>query len=261
MTSSVLVGFKPSYHGVVLAAGRNTRLTGVIPSYHKPLMVVNGRPLVVNIVRELSAFCSTITVIVSPENAGVITEVLEANSLLTGDVNIVLQPRARGPGEAVLRGMRAGQGENRTIIICADNIIPAEDYARALELDAEAGLNDPLHTVTVSTIATNDYDEARRFTRVYGNRFVEGVDSVGDDNGYYYCWVGPLIVPTEAAESVYVRAVNRYHQSACGAEGPKEVKVSGPLNDISNLTVIMADGHSVDIGTSDSLFQVIKESA
>lgn len=254
MSSSVIVGFKPTYHGVVLAAGRNTRLAGVIPSYHKPLMVVNGRPLVVNIVRELLTFCETVTVVVSPENAGVISEVLDANYLIDDQVNLVLQPRAKGPGEAVLRAMRAGSNENRTMIVCADNIIPPGDYNEVLDQDTDAcRTHDPETVVTASTVTSlHDY-EAERFTRIHDGHFLEGVPGGHNERGEYACWIGPLVVPTLAAERAYRESRDWQIQ--------EELKVSGPLNLIPHLIIRRAEGNSVDIGTSDSLFQVIKETA
>ena len=35
---------------VVLAAGKNERLEGVVAPYHKPLIVLNGRPLIKSLV-------------------------------------------------------------------------------------------------------------------------------------------------------------------------------------------------------------------
>lgn len=246
-----------SYDAVILAAGRNSRLKGVVPSFYKPLVIVNGRPLIVTIVRNVLAYVQHAVVVVSPENCLPITEVLRDNGFLDDwRVSIIIQPGARGPGEGLFRALRSCRSR-RTLLICADNIIPGVDYHTAFEADDRAlarqvGDRDgawPIVTASVTII--DDAASAARFTRVSPeqNEFIEDVPAPAGvwKDGSYRCWVGPLIFDTRESECLFA--------AACGSSlaNWNEVKISGIFNNIDNLEINWVAGSSVDIGTSESL--------
>jgi GTP:adenosylcobinamide-phosphate guanylyltransferase len=60
---------------VILAAGRGARLNGIAAPFHKPLLIVNGMPLIVQLVRAAHATfrgsdeTARVVVVVAPENA------------------------------------------------------------------------------------------------------------------------------------------------------------------------------------------------
>lgn len=234
------------YDGVVLAAGKNTRLKGLVPSYYKPLVIAHGKPLIVGIVRNLLDHCNHVVVTVSPENCIPISEVLMDNDLYSNRITLLVQPTARGPGEALYRAMRCCHAE-RIILACGDNVIPKDDFTTTVGVD-EKGDSD----VTVSAIATTDYDEASRFTRVIksdgGWEFVENREGGLHADGLYYCWVGPIIFDRENMEHTLAQLVLSQGQDA-------EIKISPALNILKPEEVALVRGRSVDIGTSEALVQ------
>jgi len=247
-----------TYGAVILAAGRNTRLKGLIPSYHKPLVIVNGKPLLVGIIQNLLQLVNSIAVVVSPQNAQVISEVL-SDCDLAASVSIIVQPEAKGPGDAVIRG-QVGAVAERLVVICADNIIPKSDLLSAINQDtiicSSLTVEDAESRVTVSHTETSDDSEASRFTRVKkvdGTwNFIENAPGGAWEDGNYRCWVGPLI----ADRFSLVTAIRQLHSLRSETQ---ELKIGPALNFIQNVDVELVPGHSYDIGTSDALFEASRE--
>lgn len=248
------------YDGIILAAGRNTRLRGVVPSYHKPLMIVNGRPLVVSLVKNTLLVTETVTVLVSPENCGPIAEVLDCNDVLDHRVNLVVQPSARGPGDGLYRALQATTAE-RIVLVCGDNVVPVQDLLNTVDTD-EFATRQP-NLVTASVMLTTDEADARRFTRIPEklDEFIETDPAYLDlhdawaGRGYwsdkhYRCWVGPLIFDREVAEKIFRAKVLSYKI------GDPECKISRAFNGVPGLLIQVVPGNSVDIGTSDALIQL-----
>lgn len=248
------------YDGVVLAAGKNTRLKGVVPSYYKPLMVINGKPLIVTIVRNALFFCKHVVVVVSPQNAQAISEVLDDNSLFACElgkgprVTLVVQPKALGPGDGLRHGMQACRSK-RILLLLGDNIIPAADFQRIVKEDYTNVMADEKNTgiVTVSTTIINNYEDSQRFTRIVPNlmkhkqlTFIEGIPGTMNLQNEYLCWIGPMIFDRAEAEFEFTRA---FH------EIKGELKVSGPISNLKNLSITCVPGSSVDVGTSDALLE------
>lgn len=237
------------YEGVILAAGRNTRLAGIVPSYYKPLLIVQGKPLVVRLTQDLRSLCASVTVIVSPENSAPICDVLYANGLLDANTNIVVQPMARGPGEGLYRGLRCTRPGSRIILACGDNLIPRDDFLGAVEEDEGAdGL-----TVTTCVSWTEDETEATRFTRVseLRNEFIENRPGGKLKTGGWNTWVGPLIFSRDNALLLFQDEVLRYKN------GDPEIKISPVLNGLHPLKIRLVSGHSFDIGTSGALLEKV----
>ena len=63
---------------IILAAGRNERLHGTVPAFMKPLLLVDGQPLIVRLVREaldagvLETYdeVGRVIVVAAPQNVG-----------------------------------------------------------------------------------------------------------------------------------------------------------------------------------------------
>lgn len=242
------------YDGIILAAGKNTRLKGIIPSYHKPMLLVNGRPLILTITQHLLDRCERVVLVVSPENCGPITELLIAAGLASDRVHIVIQPEAKGPGEAILRALLVCKSE-RVLIALGDNVIPTQDFDNVLEADFKGIKANPSYAsehITISFVPVEDDSEAERFTRILGTEFIEGSPG-GKFQGVYRCWTGPLIADLQALEN----ALLQLHRKS--AVAGLETKISPALNYIEHRTVTAVEGGSVDIGTSDALLQLNQE--
>lgn len=171
---------------VILAAGRGSRLDGIAAPFWKPMMVVNGAPLIVTVVRQAgeAADGNRVVLVVSPENAQPICQLLES-AWLEEIPDIVVQPAPVGPGDALLRaGPLLGK---RVLQLCADNVTPDAD------LRALAACTEPL---VVGVREIENQAEAERFTLIAEDHtFSEGVGAAGMRwaDGKYRAWLGPIV--------------------------------------------------------------------
>lgn len=233
------------HDGLILAAGKNTRLAGVVPSYYKPLVIVNGRPLIVNLTRDLLQRCQNVVIVVSPENAAPISDVIESNGLLSPRVSLVLQPVASGPGDAVERGLKCVENQH-VLLALGDNIIPSSDLDAIIAARVERGFDGSY--VVVSTTETDDPKQAQRFTRItQDGHFVEGIPGGHNSRGTYTCWIGPVSLGTIALRAA-LKQLRAKHQDRV-----TELKISPAFELIEHRIVVTVPGNSVDIGTSDAL--------
>lgn len=190
-------------HIVITAAGRGSRLKSIVPEYYKPLVLLNGRPLIRTLVEislsETQHDASRVTVVVSPLNAKPISDVLPH------DINFVLQPEPVGLPDAILRGVATSR-EPDTLVICGDNIVSLPDLQLVMnKLREQPGLRS-----VVATRAFFNDDDAARYTLINTTR--DGPmfwrpqspnelaqpawrGRAGDDP--WLAWIGPIGVPTE----------------------------------------------------------------
>mgnify|MGYP002362850258 CR=1 FL=1 len=238
------------YDSIILAAGRNTRLKGIIPSYHKPLVLVNGVPLIVSLVSDALAFTQRVIVVVSPENCAPIIDLLAANDLLSHRVKLVVQAEARGPGDSLYQGLAAAQAE-RVVLICGDNRIPTADFRQVIDADALwRSKYEASKIVTACTSLIRAEDSAIRFTRVdmLKKEFVEGrPGGFNPASKGYICWIGPLVFDRVVAEKIFEGKIVGHKP------GDPEIKISEAFNVVEDLLIISQPGSSFDIGTKESL--------
>ena len=185
---------------IVLAGGSNERLKSVIPSFHKPLLVINGRPLVVDIVDKILQATSSsdrVIVVCSPHNVNAIADVVSHVALTGADeIDFVVQPQPIGIVDATVRGLRAADSEH-VMVVCADNIIPA-----AVLKNMVRRKGDDVPAIATATVLG---PAARRFTRVITD--VDkgvAVDFIEDKaaeltEAEYVCWVGPVVMQRNLA--------------------------------------------------------------
>ena len=175
-------------HAVILAAGRNERLWGAVPPFMKPFIEIDGESLMETHLREATDRSNRVVVVGSVENADKI------RPLLTDDSRLVIQPSPVGPGDALMRGLEACD-DAYALVICADNIIPRAVYDEMLG-PAHARANG--FTVVTTVVEGED---AARFTRYTSdNRWTEGpLNDLPRNSSGYQCWLGPVLIPREAA--------------------------------------------------------------
>lgn len=184
---------------VILAAGRGARLDGIAAPFHKPLLIVNGLPLIVQLVRAVSETFNScverdarIVVVVAPENAQAIAAVLAAHEF--DDIHYVIQPLAHGPGDALRRGLAATQ-PGRSLVLMADNVISQSTLARVV---------DEATPYAIGCVEMAP-EHAARFTRHnwhtsgWDERVPIVSDHIAQSSGQVTCWVGPLIVDRDTA--------------------------------------------------------------
>lgn len=177
---------------VILAAGKGERLNGIAAAFHKPLLVVSGKPIVTQAVDFATQLGGTPIVVVAPENVGPISDVLGARH-----VRMVVQRRPRGPGEALALGLEMARGE-KVMVLMGDNI---STFADVKSVASAKG-----YGIGVQYVSR---EEARRFTwySCGSGTWAEKIDPVQADLdpsvGMALAWVGPLMVDREEALQYY----------------------------------------------------------
>ena len=93
---------------MVMAAGEGRRLRPITERWPKPVLPIDGRPVVATVLRELSAAgCDRVTV-VTGHLAEQVESLLGDGSAFGVHVTYVRQPRADGSADAVRRALAAG---------------------------------------------------------------------------------------------------------------------------------------------------------
>jgi dTDP-glucose pyrophosphorylase len=115
-----------------MAAGEGTRLHPLTETWPKPLMPIDGRPVIATLLRELAAAGFDRATVVT----GHLAEQLE---ILIGDgsafglaLDTVRQPEALGSADAVRRAMDTG-AKPPLFVTAADTVFARGDLARAVE--------------------------------------------------------------------------------------------------------------------------------
>ena len=174
--------------GVILAGGRGGRLNGVAATWLKPLLPIDGVPLITRAVDAAWEFCSRVAVVVAPQNAGAISDVLGPR-----EVTLIVQREPRGPGDALLVGLQVVRSEH-ALVLLADNVLGPRDVAQLVERRG----------VGVRRLPPEQSERFTRFDHVH-NRWVEKVPVEAnqiDSSNLVTCWVGPLVVDSEKAHDV-----------------------------------------------------------
>ena len=124
-------------HAVVIAAGEGRRLLPLTERWPKPLLPIDGRPVLATLLRELAAAGFDETTIV----VGRLGEEIEA---LVGDgsafglgVRYVEQPEPLGSADAVVRALAAGVAPP-LLVTAADTVYRAGDLAVAAKCWSES---------------------------------------------------------------------------------------------------------------------------
>lgn len=173
---------------VILAAGKGERLFGHVPAYHKPLLIVNGRSLVMGAIESVTEIVDgNIVVVVAPENAHPIVSLMR-DSGWNENYRIIIQPMANGPGRALALASEICYSD-RIVILCGDNVVRSEDVK--LMSDGYSGLVAGIRLL-------EDADIARSFTLFSPEG--EAIEKPADaeylrwPDGSFRVWLGPLCV-------------------------------------------------------------------
>jgi CTP:molybdopterin cytidylyltransferase MocA len=116
---------------IVMAAGEGRRLRPLTERWPKPVLPIDGRPVVATVLRELAAAgCSPVTVV-----TGHLAEQVEA--LLGGggfgaEVRFARQPRPEGSADAVARAVDSGAAPP-LVVATADTVFRRGDVAAFVE--------------------------------------------------------------------------------------------------------------------------------
>jgi len=236
---------------IVLAAGKNERLSGIVAPYHKPLLVVNGKPLIVKAVDSVVNIAERDTMVVGPINVGrvvIVCSPSNAQSLVNvfahtpyrRRIHWVIQPEAVGVVDAIARGAEVCTTEQVTVL-CGDNLFDVAQLERVITS----------HEPSVAVSRMEHSPECVRFTQVIGLDDNDDVKRVGrlplsqlDEDGVTV-WLGPVSLSREAIS-----------QSTLEADGHGSVD---SVEDLINYSISMTGplcvvyGNTVDVGVPEMM--------
>ena len=119
-------------HAVVLAAGEGSRLRPLTDRWPKPVLPIDGRPVIATLLRELAAAGCERVFVVTGYLAEQVEELVGDGSGFALDVLFVRQPRVLGSADAVQRALTAG-AEPPLLVTAADTVYTAGDVQRFVE--------------------------------------------------------------------------------------------------------------------------------
>jgi NDP-sugar pyrophosphorylase family protein len=173
-----------------MAAGEGRRLRPLTDRWPKPILPIDGRPVVATLLREVAASGITRAYVVTGYLAEQIETLLGDGSGFGLDVHYVRQPRADGSADTLRRALAAG-AEKPALVVAADTVFTRGDIARfmAAAEGADAAI----------AVRREPLPSGPGRTRV---RVVDGkVERVLDDDpanpfgGAPLWFIGPRIVP------------------------------------------------------------------
>jgi len=118
---------------IVMAAGEGRRLRPLTERWPKPILPIDGRPVIVTLLRRLEAEGLAPVTVVTGYLADPIERLLEVF-----DVRFVRQPEALGSADAVRRALANG-AELPAVVSAADSVFRSGDLRRFQEAFAETG--------------------------------------------------------------------------------------------------------------------------
>ena len=235
---------------IILAAGKNARLSSVVAPYHKPFVKLGGRTLFNRLVSDINEFFSPehIIIVAAPQNTATVIEELQYFRDTSTTYVLEVQDEPTGPGDALLLGLLQASSE-ATLCVMGDNYITPRDWSRF------SGAESALRNFNLVGVRTMQYPDASRMTIVdrRTQRVWEKVPELtlpNDIGPYYTVWCGPLALRTETA----IATLNVFKHKYPGVEVP-----IGPLIPTMGPWGIVNLKDTVDIGDPKTLAEVMEK--
>jgi NDP-sugar pyrophosphorylase family protein len=124
-----------------MAAGEGTRLRPLTERWPKPVLPIDGRPVVATLLRELAAFGFELVVVVTGYLAEQVEELIGDGAAFGLEVRYARQPGVLGSADTVRRALAAG-AEPPMVVTAADTVYRTGDvrrFAEAFERSGAAG--------------------------------------------------------------------------------------------------------------------------
>lgn len=134
---------------VILAAGKGTRMGALTKDTPKPMILVNGKPVVEHIMRRMMAGGVTDFVLVTKYLAEMIVDYFGDGSALGTRIEYVDQIDKYGTGAALLSAKELARGEP-VMMTFADVIVSTRTYAQAIRIFNET---DGAGVITLNWVA------------------------------------------------------------------------------------------------------------
>ena len=126
-----------------MAAGDGTRLRPLTERWPKPILPIDGRPVIATLLRELAAAGCPRATVVTGHLAEQVERVVGDGEAFGLAVEFVRQPAPDGSADAVARALDAGAGVP-CLVTAADTVYTAGDVRRFLEAYAASGADSAL---------------------------------------------------------------------------------------------------------------------
>jgi NDP-sugar pyrophosphorylase family protein len=124
--------------GVVLAAGEGRRMRPLSERWPKPVLPIDGRPVIGSLLRELAAAGVTEVTVVTGHLAKQVEELLGDGRAFGVEVRYARQPSPDGSADAVRRAVGAG-ARHPFLVSAADTLYTAGDVGRFGEAFLSSG--------------------------------------------------------------------------------------------------------------------------
>jgi choline kinase len=116
---------------VVMAAGQGTRLRPLTERWAKPVLPIDGRPVLATLLRELASAGFEEATVVTGHLAEQVEALVEDGSPFRLRISMVRQPEALGSAEAVVRALDAG-APPPLLVTAADTVFLRGDLGRVV---------------------------------------------------------------------------------------------------------------------------------
>jgi NDP-sugar pyrophosphorylase family protein len=123
---------------IVMAAGEGRRLRPLTETWPKPLLPIDGRPVLATLIRELAAAGLTRVIVVVGHLAEQVEELVGDGSGFGAEARCVRQRRADGSADAV-RVALAGGAATPALVVAADTVYQPGDVGRFAAAFASSG--------------------------------------------------------------------------------------------------------------------------
>jgi NDP-sugar pyrophosphorylase family protein len=123
---------------VVMAAGEGTRLRPLTERWPKPVLPIDGRPVIATLLRELAAAGCDRAVVVTGHLAEQVEELVGDGGAFGLELLTVRQPGVLGSADTVRRALAAG-ARPPLLVTAADTVYSGGDVARFVEAFASSG--------------------------------------------------------------------------------------------------------------------------
>ena len=123
---------------VVMAAGEGSRLRPLTELWPKPVLPIDGRPVIATLLRELAAAGIRRVFVVTGHLAEQVEELVGDGSGFGLEARFVRQPGVLGSADTVMRALAAG-AEPPLLVTAADTVYTAGDVGRFVAAFADSG--------------------------------------------------------------------------------------------------------------------------
>ena len=125
-------------HAIVMAAGEGSRLRPLSDRWPKPVLPIDGRPVIATLLRELAAAGATFVVVVTGHLAEQVEELVGDGSGFGLEVRYARQPGVLGSADTVQRALATG-AEPPFLVTAADTVYTPGNVRRFAEAFAGSG--------------------------------------------------------------------------------------------------------------------------